>query len=120
MAKPDYTPKASNTTKQPPITAPSAPINSGKSNPPQESTSDSKPPPLKSIPTHAGTPWPKAGKMSGNLFELRKDWPFPPSSTSNPPIKIEPHPQELATPSATTAPKAEKCGWGWIALFEKI
>ena len=50
--------------------------------------------------------------MSGNLFELRKDWPIPPAITSNPPIKIEPQPQELATPSATTAPKAEKCGLG--------
>ena len=81
-------------------------------NPPQESTSDSNPLPLESIPTHAGTPWPKAGKMSGNLFELRKDWPIPPTSTSNPPIKIEPQPQELTTPNAATAPKAEKWGWG--------
>ena len=25
---------------------------------------------------------------------------------------MEPQPQELASPSATMAPKAEKCGWG--------
>ena len=29
-----------------------------------------------------------------------------------PPIKIEPQPQEVATSHATTMPKAEKCGWG--------
>ena len=73
VAKPKSTLKTCNTTMQPPITAPSAPINSEKANPPQEGTSDSNPPTLKSILAHAGTPWPKAGKMSGNLFELRKD-----------------------------------------------
>ena len=88
---------------------PSAPINSDKENSPQESTSDSNHPPLKSIPTSAGTPWLGVGKLSGNLFELRKDWPIPPASTSSPPMKIEPQPQELATPSAATASKAEKC-----------
>ena len=50
--------------------------------------------------------------MTGNLFELRKDWPILPTSTSNPPMKIEPQPQELATPNATPVLKAEKCGWG--------
>ena len=51
------------------------------------------------------------GKCQGNLFELGKDWPIPPLMTPNPPIKIELQPQELAIPSATAAPKAEKCGW---------
>ena len=101
-------PKTSNMTMQPP----SAPMNSEKENPLQESTSDSNPTLLKSISTHAGTPWPRAGKMSGNLFELKRDWLIPPACTSNPPIKIEPQPQGLATPSAATVPKAEKCGWG--------
>ena len=78
-------PQTSNMIMQPPITAPSAPTNTGKENPLQESTSDSDPPLLKSTPTCAGTPWPKAGMMSGNLFELRKNWPIPPTSTSNPP-----------------------------------
>ena len=70
VAKPESSPKTSNTIMQPPITTPSTPINSEKANALQERTSDSIPPLLKSIPTHAGTPWPKAGKMSGNLFEL--------------------------------------------------
>ena len=112
VAKPESAPKTSNATMQPPITVPSPPINSEKPNPPEESTSDSNPPPLKNIPAHAGTPWSKAGNMSGNLFELRKDWPIPPASISNLPIKIEPQPQELATPNAATALKAKKCGWG--------
>ena len=55
----------------------------------------------------------KQGKMSGNLFELRKDWPIP--STNNTftatnsklPIKIEPQQQDQPTPSATAPPKQE-------------
>ena len=110
VARPEPTPKTNNTTMQPPLATPSAPINSEKLISPQ--TSDSNPPLLKNIPTHAGTPWPEAGKMSGNLFKLSKDWLIPSAITSNLPIKIEPHTQEQATPSATTAPKAERCGWG--------
>ena len=108
--------KTSNTTAQPPVTTPNAPTNSDSQKPPQEGTSESNPPPLKNIPTHAGTPWPKAGKMSGNLLEFRTDWPIPPTpttiTTSKPPIKIELQTQEQVTPSTTAAPKAEKCGWG--------
>ena len=68
-----------------PVTAPSAPMNSEKENSPQESTSNSSPPVFESITTNANTPWPGAGKMSGNLFEMRKDWPIHPAITSNPP-----------------------------------
>ena len=54
--------------------------------------------------------------MSGNLFELRRDWPIPPTptniTTSKSPIKIDLQTQEQVTPTATAAPKAEKCGWG--------
>ena len=55
--------------------------------------------------------------MSGNLFEIRKDWLIPPNNNANdknrdtatatnpkPPIKLEPQNQET--------PKAAKCGWG--------
>ena len=55
--------------------------------------------------------------MSGNLFELRKDWPNPPTNNtvtatnSKPPIKIEPQEPDQPPPSAT-APKAEQCRWG--------
>ena len=44
--------------------------------------------------------------MSRNLFELRKDWPIPPTNntvtaiSSKPPIKIEPQAQEQPTLSA--------------------
>ena len=65
--------------------------------------------------------------MSGNLFEIRKDWPVPPSNNaptniitkSNPPtIKTEPQspnqprPSPTATKQDSTAMKQEKCGWG--------
>ena len=66
VARPEPSPKTSNTTVQLPLATPSAPINSEKQNPSQ--TSDSNPPPLGNITTHAGIPWPEAGKMSGNLF----------------------------------------------------
>ena len=65
-------------------------MNLEKGNPSQGRSSSNNPPPLENIPTHAGNPWPGAGSMSGNLFELRKDWPIPPASTSNLPKKIEP------------------------------
>ena len=104
--------KTSNMTAQLPLTTHSAPTNSEKQNPSQESISNSNPPPLEHIPTCAGTTWPKAGKMLGNLFKLRKDWPIPPAITRKTPLKIEPQTQGQATPSATAAPKAEKCGWG--------
>ena len=48
--------------------------------PPQESAPitathnfRSNSPPLEDTSVHAGTPWPKAGKMSGNLYEIKKD-----------------------------------------------
>ena len=52
------------------------------------------PPPLEDIPSapvRQGTPWPNAGSASENLFETRKDWPFPhtPVSTPAPTTKIE-------------------------------
>ena len=50
--------------------------------------------------------------MSGDLFELRKDWPILPTNNTmtvtNPklPIKIEPQEQDQPIPNATT-PKPE-------------
>ena len=65
-------------------------------------TPDNRPLPLENAPVHKSTPWPEAGKMLGNLFEERKDWPLPPNFLNNnakgtvsvtspkPPIKEEP------------------------------
>ena len=104
--------RSSNVTVQPPQTAPNAPTNSEGQNPSLEGTSENNPPPLKNIAVHTGTPWPKAGKMSGNLFELGKDWPIPSTydtttaTTSRPPIKVEPQAQEQPTPN-TRAPQKQ-------------
>ena len=55
--------------------------------------------------------------MSGNLFELRKDWPIPPTNNTvtatnhKLPIKIKPQEPDQQTFN-TTAPKAEQCRWG--------
>ena len=38
----------------------------------EEGTPENRPPPLEDAQIHAGIPWPKAGKLSGNLFETRK------------------------------------------------
>ena len=94
----------------------------------QEKTSDSRPPPLEDIPVHESTPWPNTGKISGNLFEERKDWLFPPNYLDNnnskdttgvaspkPPIKEEPKTEE----QSFTGPKTEKCGWGSNCPFCK-
>ena len=56
--------------------------------------------------------------MSENLFELQKDWPFPPTNNtvtptnSKSPTKIEPQAQEQSIPSAAALLKAEGCRWG--------
>ena len=98
-----------NVTVQPPKTNSNAPVNFENQKP---STSENNPPLLENTPLHTITPWPEAGKMSGHPFELRKDWPIPPTNntmtTTNPkfPIKIEPQEQDQPTPS-TTAPKAD-------------
>ena len=99
----------------PPQTNAKAPVNSEGQKP---STSENNPPPLENVPVCTSTPWPEAGKMPGNLFELRKDWPIPPtnntSTATNPklPIKIEPQEQNQPTLNATAQPKLEQCGWG--------
>ena len=66
MARPD----PGNATTQPPQTNAKIPTNSGNQKP---STSENNPPSLEKAPVHASTPWPEAGKVSDNLFELTKD-----------------------------------------------
>ena len=110
-------PNSSNATTKPPLTALNAPTNSEGQKPSQEGTSESNLHHSKKFPVCTGTPWPETGMISGNLFELRKDWPVPPTNNtatatiSKPPIKIEPQPQEQPTASTTAPPKAEQCRW---------
>ena len=47
---------------------------------PKTDIPDSQPPP--SVPVHESTPWPGAGKVSGNLFEDR-NWLLPPNYLDN-------------------------------------
>ena len=102
-------PVPGNVTVQPPQTNDKALVNSENQ---KLSTSENNPQPLENAPVHASTPWPEAGKMSGNLFEMRKDCPIPPSNNTvtatNPklPIKIEPQEPNQQT-SSTTVPKQE-------------
>ena len=78
-------------------------------------TSENNPPPLEDAPVCAGTPWPEAGRMSGNLFEIRKDWPIPPTTNTAtitatnpklPTIKVEPQdPGQSNSNSTVTKPE---------------
>ena len=111
-------PKSNNTNVQPCTTVSKAPTNLENQTPSQEGTLKNNPP-LENIPVHVGTPWPEAGKMSGNLFELRKDWSIPPNNNNNATATATPNPhkdraqaQEQPTPSSVVALKSEKCGWG--------
>ena len=97
-SRPSTAPKPNETAAQPPATvskAPEAPQN--------------KPPPLEKAPVCESTPWPGAGRMSGNLFE-DGNWLLPLNylnndckNTTRPrtPIKQEPKTGEQ-----------EKCGKG--------
>ena len=58
--------------------------------------------------------------MSSNLFEIKKDWPIPPSTntttniTTNPKpptIKAEPQDPNQSNPNSTVT-KPERCKWG--------
>ena len=106
-------PNSSNKIVQPSLTNPKPPVNSEGQKPSREGTPENNPTPLENIPVHTSIPWPEAGKMSGDLFELRKDWAFPPTNniltatSSKLPIKIEPQVQEQPTPSAEAPPRAE-------------
>ena len=86
---------------------------------PQTDASENRPSPLEDVPGHESTPWPSAGKMSGNLFK-DGNWLLPPNYLNNdsknatgiaspkPFIKKEPKIGEQSSISL----KAEKCGWG--------
>ena len=108
--------RPSETAMCPPVTIFKAPINAK----PQADVSENRSPPLEEAPVCESLPWLSAGKMSGNLFEERKDWLLPPNYLSNgnkdttgvtspkPPIKEEPKTGEQSIISL----RAEKCGWG--------
>ena len=76
--RPSTAPKPSGTAIHPPATVFKAPANVK----PQTYTSENRPPLYKDVPVHNSTPWPGAGKMSGNLFEDR-NWLLPPNYLNN-------------------------------------
>ena len=63
--------KPSEAAAGPPTTISKAPTNI---KPQAEEGTDNRPPPLEDGPVCKSNPWPNAGKISGNLFEERKDW----------------------------------------------
>ena len=94
-------PNSSETTMQPPNTKD---LINTKSQKTLTSVPEKRPPPLEDVPACTGTPWPKAGKMSGNLSETRKDWLLPPNyindntkSTANATSPNPPHEDRTQT-----------------------
>ena len=69
--RPSAAPKPGETDVQPPVTVSKVPEAPG-----------SRPPPLEIVQVHKSTPWPGAGRMSGNLFEDR-NWLLPPNYLNN-------------------------------------
>ena len=108
-------PKPNGTAAHPLATVSKAPVNVK----PQTDAPENRPPPLENTPVCKSTPWPGAGRMSGNLFKDR-NWLLPPSYLNNdsknktgitspkPSIKEEPKIGE----QSIISPKTEKCGWG--------
>ena len=76
--RPSTAHKPSRTAAYPPATVSKAPANVT----PQINTSENRPPPLEDVPVCESTPWPGAGKMSGNLFKDR-NWLLPPNYLKN-------------------------------------
>ena len=109
----------------PPMTIPKAPTNIKPQV--QEGTLENRPPPLEDAPVCKSTPWPDTGKISGNLFEERKDWLLLPNYLNNdnkdttgitspkPPIKEEPKIEE----ESFTSPRTDKCEYGSNCPFCK-
>ena len=119
-------PNSSNVTAQPLLTNPKTQVNSEGQKSSTEGTPENNPPPLENTLVHASTPWAEAEKMSGNLYELRKDWLIPPTNNtvtdanSKPHIKIEPQAKEQPPPCAAAPQKVEQCGWGLNCPICKI
>ena len=94
---------------------PGAPVNVK----PKTDAPENRPQPLGNAPVHESTPWPGAGRISGNLFEDR-NWLLPTnylnSDSKNatgitspiPSIKEE---SKIGEKSIIRL-KTEKCGWG--------
>ena len=113
--RPSTAPKPSETATHPPVTVSKAPVNVKS----QTDAPENGSPPLENAPVCESTPWPDAGRMSGNLFKDR-NWLLPPSYLNNdsknttgitsprPSIKEESKIGE----QSIISPKAEKCGWG--------
>ena len=111
-------PEPGETAAQPPVTVSKVPVNVK----PQTDALESRLPPLEKAQVHESTPWPGAGRMSGNLFKDR-NWLLPPNylnndhknaTSSKSPIKEEPK-----TGVQSISLNAEKCGWGSNCPFCK-
>ena len=74
-----------------------APINT-KNQETQAQTSQNNSLPLEDAPIHSGNLWPEAGRMSGNLFEIRKDWLTPPNNMPMTKTVTQPQPPTQNAP----------------------
>ena len=119
-------PNSSNATAQPPLANPKASENPEGQRPSTVGTLGNNPPPLQNIQVCTSTPWPEVGKMSVNLFELRKVWPIPHTNNtviptySKPPIKIESQHKSNQPPVQQHPQKQNNVDGDQIVQFAKI
>ena len=115
---PSAAPKPGETAMHPPVTISKVPVNVK----PQTDAPENRPLPLEKAQVCKSTPWPGAGRMSGNLFEDR-NWLLVLNylnhdckNTTSPksPIKEEPK-----TGEQSISLNAEKCQWGPNCSFCK-
>ena len=120
--RPSTSPKSSETDMCPTATISKAQVNDN----PQTEAPENRLPPLESAPVHESTPWPSAGRMSGNLFKDR-NWLLPPSYLNNdskiatgitrPKLSIKE--ESKIGEQSNIRPKIDKCGWGPNCAFCK-
>ena len=86
---------------------------------PKTDVPENRPPPLENVPGCKGTPWPGAGKVSGNLFKDR-NWLLPPNYLGNENRNEHKNTTNITSPRSLLKeeePKVneqspENCGWG--------
>ena len=103
--RPSAAPKPNETAAQPPATVSKAPEDP-----------ENRLPPLEKAPFYENTPWPGAGRMSGNPFEDR-NWLLPSNYVNND-CKKAASPKSTIKEEPMTG-EQEKCGWGPDCTFCK-
>ena len=96
---------SSDVNMQPPQTIPNAPTNSEDQKPSSKGSSENTPHHSKTSQFMLAPQGSKAGKMPRNLFELRKDWPIPPTNNTTTATTSKPPHKDRTPDPGTTYPQ---------------